>query len=185
MRQRGDRLRRRVRELVAARPGAKVLNLFAYTCAFSVVALLAGARQVTNVDMSDGALAIGKRNHLQNGLTAGASFLPHDIFSSWGKITRHGPYGLVIIDPPSYQKGSFVAEKDYPRLLRRLPDLLTPGGQALLCLNSPKRTEAELRAWVAEHAPTLQVTQRLPNPAAFADADETRSLKVLVARRPD
>jgi 23S rRNA (cytosine1962-C5)-methyltransferase len=49
----------------------------------------------------------------------------------------------------------------------------------------PKRTEAELRAWVAEHAPTLQVTERLPNPAAFADADETRSLKVLVARRPD
>jgi 23S rRNA (cytosine1962-C5)-methyltransferase len=111
--------RRRVRELVAARPGAKVLNLFAYTCSFSVVALLAGARQVTNVDMSDGALAIGKRNHLHNGLTAGASFLPHDIFSSWGKITRGGPYDLVVLDPPSYQKGSFVAEKDYARLIRR------------------------------------------------------------------
>ena len=43
-------------------PGLKDANLFAYTCSFSVVALQAGARQVINVDMSDGALAIGKRN---------------------------------------------------------------------------------------------------------------------------
>ncbi len=74
--------RRWVREHVATRRGLKVLNLFAYTCSFSVVALLAGARQVVNMDMSDSALAIGKRNHLLNGLTAGASFLPHDIFAS-------------------------------------------------------------------------------------------------------
>ena len=177
--------RRWVRAQAAARPGLTVLNLFAYTCAFSVAALQGGAGRVVNVDMAAGALGIGKANHALNGLSAGASFLPHDLFSSWGKVGRGGPYDLVIADPPSYQKGSFVAEKDYPRLLRRLPELLTPGGQALLCLNSPKRTEAELRAWVAEHAPTLQVTERLPNPAAFADADETRSLKVLVAWRPD
>ena len=53
--------RRWVREQV--RPGAKVLNLFAYTCAFSVVALQAGAAEVTNVDMASGALAIGRNNH--------------------------------------------------------------------------------------------------------------------------
>jgi len=174
--------RRRVRELMAARPGGKVLNLFAYTCSFSVVALRAGARQVTNVDMSDGALAIGKRNHLQNGLTAGASFLPHDIFSSWGKITRGGPYDLVVLDPPSYQKGSFVAEKDYARLIRRLPDLLAPGGHALLCLNSPKLGPAFLQEQVQALAPGLVFCGRVPNPPAFADVSEARSLKVLLYR---
>jgi 23S rRNA (cytosine1962-C5)-methyltransferase len=174
--------RRRVRELVAARPGAKVLNLFAYTCSFSVVALLAGARQVTNVDMSDGALAIGKRNHLHNGLTAGASFLPHDIFNSWGKITRGGPYDLVVLDPPSYQKGSFVAEKDYARLIRRLPDLLAPGGHALLCLNSPKLGVGFLHDQVQALAPGLAFCERLPNPPAFADVSDERSLKVLLYR---
>ena len=174
--------RRRVRELMAARPGGKVLNLFAYTCSFSVVALRAGARQVTNVDMSDGALAIGKRNHLQNGLTAGASFLPHDIFSSWGKITRGGPYDLVVMDPPSYQKGSFVAEKDYARLIRRLPDLLAPGGHALLCLNSPKLGPAFLQEQVQALAPGLVFCGRVPNPPAFADVSEARSLKVLLYR---
>ncbi len=147
-----------------------------------MVALLAGARQVTNVDMSDGALAIGKRNHLHNGLTAGASFLPHDIFSSWGKITRGGPYDLVVMDPPSYQKGSFVAEKDYARLIRRLPDLLAPGGHALLCLNSPKLGVGFLQDLVEAQAPGLVFCERLPNPPAFADVSSERSLKVLLYR---
>ena len=176
--------RRWVREHVATRPGIKVLNLFAYTCSFSVVALQAGARQVINVDMSDGALAIGKRNHLLNGLTAGASFLPHDIFSSWGKITRNGPYGLIILDPPSYQKGSFVADKDYARLMRRLPDLLAPGGHALLCLNSPKLGVAFLRDQMQAIAPRLEFEQRIANPSVFADVSDERSLKVLVYRAP-
>jgi 23S rRNA (cytosine1962-C5)-methyltransferase len=44
--------------------------------------------------------------------TAGASFLVHD---------------LIVVAPSSYQKGSFVATKDYVRLLQRLSDLLAPG----------------------------------------------------------
>ena len=172
--------RRWVREHVQL--GAKVLNLFAYTCAFSVVALQAGAAEVVNVDMSDGALAIGRRNHELNGVKAGAKFLPHDIFNSWGKLTRGGPYDLVICDPPSFQKGSFVATKDYARLARRLLSLLTPGGHALLCLNTPKLGLDFLRDVMAENAPELAFVQRVANPAAFADADADRALKVLAYR---
>lgn len=172
--------RRWVREQV--RPGAKVLNLFAYTCAFSVVALQAGAGEVVNVDMSDGALAIGRRNHELNGVKAGAKFLAHDIFNSWGKLTRGGPYDLVICDPPSFQKGSFVATKDYARLARRLPTLLAPGGVALLCLNTPKLDEAFLREAVVQNAPELQFVGRIDNPSAFEDVSPDRSLKVLAYR---
>lgn len=179
--------RRWVRAHVAQHPehrhGLKVLNLFAYTCAFSVAALDAGARQVLNMDMAQGALATGQHNHQLNGLT-GASFLAHDIFSSWGKITRSGPYHLIIIDPPSYQKGSFVATKDYAKLMRRLPDLLRPGGHVLLCLNAPELGTAFLQEQMAEIAPTLQFVERIANPAAFADVDEERSLKVLLYRAP-
>lgn len=167
--------RRWVRAHVAQHPehrhGLKVLNLFAYTCAFSVAALYAGARQVLNMDMAQGALATGQHNHQLNGLT-GASFLAHDIFSSWGKITRSGPYHLIVIDPPSYQKGSFVATKDYAKLMRRLPDLLRPGGHVLLCLNAPELGTAFLQDQMAEIAPTLQFVERIANPAAFADVDE-------------
>jgi 23S rRNA (cytosine1962-C5)-methyltransferase len=173
-----------VRDHVLAHQRLKVLNLFAYTCAFSVVALLAGARQVVNVDMSHGALAIGQQNHQLNGLGAGASFLPHDIFTTWGKINRSGPYGLVILDPPSFQKGSFVATKDYARLARRLPDLLRPGGHALLCLNAPELDVAFLQTTVQAEAPALRFVQRVANPAAFADVSAERALKVLVYSAP-
>lgn len=175
--------RRWVREHVAARPGMRVLNLFAYTCAFSVVALQAGARQVINLDMSQGALGVGQYNHRHNGLT-GASFLGHDLFKTWGKVTRSGPYGLVIVDPPSYQKGSFVATKDYARLLRRLFDLMLPGGHALLCLNAPELGTDFLQDQVRDLAPEVQFVGRVDNPASFADVSDQRALKVLVYRAP-
>jgi 23S rRNA (cytosine1962-C5)-methyltransferase len=162
----------------------RVLNLFAYTCAFSVAALEGGAKQVVNVDMSAGAIAIGQQNHALNGLGSGASFLAHDIFKTWGKITRSGPYHLIIVDPPSYQKGSFVANKDYARLMRRLPDLLRPDGEVLLCLNAPELDTAFLQNQMREAAPDLMFVERLPNPASFADVSPERALKVLRYRAP-
>jgi 23S rRNA G2069 N7-methylase RlmK/C1962 C5-methylase RlmI len=127
--------------------------------------------------MSHAAIATGQHNHQLNGNTTGAAFLAHDIFSSWGKLTRSGPYGLVIVDPPSYQKGSFVATKDYGRLMRRLPDLIAPGGHALLCLNAPELGADFLRSHMQELAPDMTYVARIANPVAFADADEDRALK--------
>jgi 23S rRNA (cytosine1962-C5)-methyltransferase len=157
-----------------------VLNLFSYTCAFSVVALQAGARQVVNVDMSHSAMGIGQQNHQINGVANGAKFLTHDLFSTWGKVNRSGPYDLVIIDPPSYQKGSFVATKDYARLMRRLPDLLELNGYALLCLNAPELDCAFLHDQMQALAPGVRFVQRIANPRAFADVNPERALKVLL-----
>ncbi|WP_353238734.1 class I SAM-dependent methyltransferase [Limnohabitans sp.] len=156
-----------------------ILNLFAYTCAFSVVALQGGAAQVLNLDMSHGALAVGQQNHRLNDLPAKARFLGHDIFKTWGKINKMGPYGVIVIDPPSYQKGSFIATKDYIKLIRRLPDLLEPQGHVLLCLNAPELDTQFLHEQVAEAAPCLHFVERLANPAAFVDIDPEKSLKVL------
>ena len=176
--------RRWVREFAAAFKarqgrGARVLNLVAYTCAFSVAALQGGAAHVTNLDMARGALATGQQNHRLNGLPlSSASFLAHDLFNSWAKLTRGGPYDLIIADPPSYQKGSFVATKDYARLLRRLPTLLAPGGHALLCLNAPELSMEFLQGLVSEHAPSLEFVECVANPAVFADVNRERGLKV-------
>jgi 23S rRNA (cytosine1962-C5)-methyltransferase len=176
--------RRWVRAHVQARARLKVLNLFAYTCAFSVVAMQAGARHVVNVDMSQGAMTIGQQNHQLNGVMAGASFLVHDIFKTWGKITRGGPYDLIIVDPPSYQKGSFVATQDYAKLMRRLPDLLAPDGYALLCLNAPELGVNFLQEQMQTLAPELVFKERVANPAVFADVSSERALKVLVYQGP-
>ncbi|MBC7918199.1 MAG: class I SAM-dependent methyltransferase, partial [Rhodoferax sp.] len=132
------------------------------------------------VDMSHGAMGIGQQNHALNGITTGAKFLTHDIFSTWGKITRGGPYDLIVVDPPSYQKGSFVATKDYARLMRRLPDLLMPGGHALLCLNAPELRMAFLQDQMQALAPELTFVERIANPQAFADVSDERALKVLL-----
>ncbi len=179
--------RRWVRQYIARQPDperCKVLNLFSYTCAFSVAALQAGASHVINIDMSKSALSTGQQNHRLNRLVGG-QFWPHDIFSSWGKITRTGPYQLVIVDPPSYQKGSFVATKDYARLMKRLPDLLVPGGFALLCLNAPELPLAFLKDQMAELVPELEFIEQVANPAVFTDVSPDKALKVLAYRLPN
>ena len=68
--------------------------------------------------------------------------------------------------------------------MRRLPDLLRPGGRAMLCLNAPELDTAFLRDLMQAHAPELVFEQRLANPPAFADAEPERSLKVLLYRAP-
>lgn len=160
--------------------GARVLNLFAYTCAFSAVALAAGAEAVVNVDMSRGALSTGRENHRLNDLaTDRVQFLPLDILKSWSRIRRRGPYDVIIIDPPSYQKGSFVATRDYPKVVRRLAELARPGGRVLACLNAPELDHDFLRATFAEHSPACVAQAPLQPAANFEDQEPERRLKLI------
>ncbi|CRM44901.1 Ribosomal RNA large subunit methyltransferase I [Pseudomonas sp. 24 E 1] len=164
--------------------GQRVLNLFAYTCGFSVAAIEGGADHVVNLDMARGALSRGRDNHRLNGHDLSkVSFLGHDLFKSWAKVTNSGPYDLVIIDPPSFQKGSFLLTKDYQRVLRRLPDLLTPQGTVLACMNDPAFGEDFLIDGVTQEAPALRFVERLQNPPEFPDIDAQSGLKALVFRQ--
>jgi 23S rRNA (cytosine1962-C5)-methyltransferase len=163
--------------------GKRVLNLFSFTCAFSVVALAAGADQVVNMDMSRGVLKRGQQNHAMNGLL-GATFFAHDVFKSWGKVRRKGPYEMVIIDPPSSQRGSFEAIKDYPRVIRQLSSFCEPEADVLLCLNDPDLTPAFILDMVVELQPEMTFIERINNPAVFKDIDENKSLKVLHFKMP-
>ncbi|WP_117234581.1 class I SAM-dependent methyltransferase [Vibrio maerlii] len=161
--------------------GKRVLNLFAYTCGFSVAAVAGGAEQVVNVDMARSSLNKGRDNHrLNEHDMRKVSFLAHDIFKSWGKIKKAGPYDLIIIDPPSFQKGSFALTKDYKKILRRLPELLTEGGEVMACVNSPSVSPDFLIDSMKEEAPELEFKYRLDNLPEFRDVDEDSSLKVMM-----
>lgn len=161
--------------------GKRILNLFAYTCGFSVAAIAGGAEHVVNLDMARAALSRGRDNHRLNGHDlARVTFLGHELFKSWGKVRKYGPYQLVIIDPPSFQKGSFVLGADYPRVLRRLPELLEARGRVLACINDPAIASSFLLEAMAEHAPALRFVERLENPPEFVDLNAESSLKVLV-----
>ncbi|MBD1553884.1 class I SAM-dependent methyltransferase [Pseudomonas typographi] len=160
--------------------GKRVLNLFAYTCAFSVCAIAGGAAQVVNLDMSRAALARGRDNHRLNGHALDrVRFLGHELFKSWGKVARGGPYDLVIIDPPTFQKGSFVLTQDYRKVLRKLPTLLAPGGDVLACVNDPALGAGFIIGCMAAEAPALQFVERLENPPEFPDCEPDGGLKVL------
>ncbi|SEQ09446.1 23S rRNA (cytosine1962-C5)-methyltransferase [Pseudomonas sp. NFACC02] len=164
--------------------GKRVLNLFAYTCGFSVAAIEGGAEFVVNLDMSRAALSRGRDNHRLNGHDLSrVSFLGHELFKSWGKVKSGGPYDLVIIDPPSFQKGSFLLTKDYQRVLRKLPELLSAHGTVLACMNDPALGADFLIEGVTREAPSLQFEQRLDNPPEFADAEPEGGLKALVFRQ--
>lgn len=166
--------------------GARILNLFSYTCAFTVAAELAGASRLVNVDMSKGALQVGRENHRRNsarlrtsGEDAELKFLSHDILKSWGRLRKLGPYDMVICDPPSLQKGSFDAVRDYPKLARRFRELLPDGGDVLACLNAPYLDEAFLREVVETHCPEAQFIERLAGREDFPEQNSDRALKVL------
>ncbi|WP_045860551.1 class I SAM-dependent methyltransferase [Teredinibacter purpureus] len=163
-----------------------VLNLFAYTCAFSVVAMAAGAKAVTNIDMSSRSLSIGRDSHRANNLDVRAvTFLPHNIFKSWGKLRKNGPYDIVIVDPPSFQKGSFVAQKDYAKVLRKMASLVSDNGVFLACLNAPEVAASEFKQLINAECEEFVFTERLESKPEFLDCDPEKSLKMMVYRRKD
>jgi len=121
-----------------------VLNLFSYTGVFSLFALAGGANRVTNMDMAANVLKTAQRNHQKNSLSNGQStFYKRDILKSAQQYSKMGPYDLIVIDPPPYQKKSFRGWQDYEKLLKRSRACLTGKGCLFVCLNNPQVTSQE------------------------------------------
>jgi len=162
----------------------RVLNLFSYTCAFSLAALYGGALSVLNVDMSKSALSTGRANHILNNIdTKKVHFLPYNILKSFSGLRKKGPFDFIIIDPPSFQKGSFEATKDYIKIIQRLSQLASNTATVLACLNSTDLDTKFILNLFEEFAPEFQFVKRLENVAEFANADEEKSLKNLIFQR--
>jgi len=165
---------------------AKVLNLFSYTCAFSVAALAGGAKHIFNIDMSRPSLSMGRENHRLNGQdTNKVKFEALDIFKSFGRIKKHGPYDLLISDPPSFQKGSVDIQRDYKKIIRRIPEFMKPGGLLMLCLNSPELDSDFLKQTVIDECPNCHYVSEITAPEVFVEAMEGKGLKVLIYRYLD
>ena len=107
----------------------KVLNLFAYTGAASVVALSAGA-SVTHVDSSKGMVDWAKENvninHLQD---KPIRFLVDDCLKFVKREIRRGnKYDIILMDPPSFGRGSknevWTIEKNLYELVEACTELM-------------------------------------------------------------
>lgn len=159
----------------------RVLNLFSYTCAFSIAALAGDATQVVNVDLSKASLSKGRENHGLNGQDLDkVVFQGVDIFKSYSRLKKYGPYDFMVCDPPSFQKGSVNIQRDYGKILRRIPQLMKPNGELMLCLNSPDLDEDFLLNEVKKECPDCHFIEKLPNPAVFLEAHKGKGLKVML-----
>ncbi len=148
----------------------KVLNTFAYTCAFSVAAARAGAL-TTSVDVSGRYLDWGKRNFEHNGLDiAPHRFAKMDTFEFFGYARRKGfKYDLIILDPPSFAAGSkkkairpWSSTADYARLVGEAAALLNPKGVIFASTNTqelcyPGRLDREITKGLARAPKWLKV----------------------------
>lgn len=165
--------------LMANSEGKNVLNLFAYTCALSVAALAGGASSVTNVDMSKPSIEWGMHNHMLNGQgTKEIHNIPHNLFKSWGRVHQFGRYDLVIIDPPTNQRGSFNAEKNYKSVVRRLPKLCNSGATVIAALNSPFLDEGFLESVFTDELPDASFEEWLPVAPEFEESEAGKGLKI-------
>jgi len=159
----------------------KVLNLFSYTCGFSLAALKGGAVSIVNMDMAKGALNTGRLNHQLNNLdTTKVKFYPYNILKSFGRIKRDGPYDIIIIDPPTFQKGSFEVTKDYQKIIKKIHEFASDDCTIMACLNSPSLDENFIIDIFKEFASTFSFSKRLENVPEFKANDENKSLKNLI-----
>jgi len=135
---------RHTRQMVASLVKDKrLLNLFAYTCSFSVHAALAGAAFTKSVDLSNTYTAWGKENFSLNSIP----LAHHEIIRADclkyldGEIAARTCYDVIVLDPPTLSRskkmeGMFDIQQDYTLLISKALKLLSPEGSLFFSTNA-------------------------------------------------
>lgn len=116
---------------------ARVLNLFAYTGAASLIAAAAGA-QVTHVDASKKAIAWAKENQTASGLGAASiRWILDDAAKFVAREVRRGKtYDIILVDPPKFGRGPegevWELFASLPPLMKNCAALLAPEASLVL-----------------------------------------------------
>ncbi|GAB3016776.1 class I SAM-dependent rRNA methyltransferase [Bowmanella dokdonensis] len=114
----------------------EVLNCFCYSGTFGSYALANGASKVVNMDVSEPALALARRNVEINNLElARCEFIQADVFQSLRDFAQSGrTFDQVILDPPKFVESKASLNKacrGYKDINLHAMQILRPGG--ILC----------------------------------------------------
>lgn len=139
------------RAFVRQRAPKRLLNTFAYTCSFSVVAAMAGA-QTVSVDLSKKSLDRGRENFELNGLAMeGHRFLADDVLDVLPRLERRGEkFDVIVLDPPTFSRGNrgrrWQVEEQIEELLSAALELAQPGASILISTNCTKLNRRALES---------------------------------------
>ncbi len=157
----------------AGNPVRQILNMFAYTCGFSVCAARAGMI-TTSVDLSRKYLEWGRRNFALNGLDAAAhDFIFGDGFEWLRRLAKkEHRFDLVVLDPPTFSQskvtGAFRAEKDFGKLVEAAILVLAPGGVLFASTNAaslaPEKFLADIEKAVERAGRNIERQHYYPQP---------------------
>ncbi|MEQ1752107.1 MAG: class I SAM-dependent methyltransferase [Prosthecobacter sp.] len=171
----------------AMRP-KRVLNTFAYTCSFSVVAALAGA-ETMSVDLSRKSLDRGRQNFALNGLTEkGHRFIADDTLDLLPTLDgRKDSFDLIILDPPTFSRGNngrrWQVEQDFEGLLCAALEVAMPKCAILLSTNCTKFDSVALERMARVCVKSKRRTADYPRfatPVDFPDGYGASTLWVMV-----
>lgn len=156
-----------------ARP-QRLLNCFAYTCAFSVAGASAGAKTIS-VDLSKKSLTRGRDNFALNGLLAKEHrFITEDVMEFLPRLARKGEkFDIVILDPPTFSRShrgkAFQVERDFETLLLAALEVVERDAHVLLSTNCTSLDDRALEVMAkfclkaTRRAGTLHKTPALPD----------------------
>lgn len=147
--------------------GKRVLNLFAYTCSFSVYAVVGGALKVTSIDLSKTYLEWGKRNFRANGADPDQhQFIKTDV-KKWLAAPGATTYDIIVLDPPTFSNSKAMSDvldtqRDHIELIKGCMKRLNPGGQLYFSTNN-RRFRLDETA-VSELAKWKEITKQTSPP---------------------
>jgi len=166
--------RTRIAELSAKK---QVLNLFSYTCSFSVAAARGGAARVTSVDLSGRALERGRANFDANHLDAERHELVQtDAVRFVRGAVKHGRrFDVIVLDPPSFAtvgKATFRFDRDITGLMADCLRLLGPAGVLLCVTNHQKTSLARFRRHLQDAAAQARCQLKIKDLPSGLDCPE-------------
>lgn len=139
-------------DLMQRAQGKRILNLFAFTGAFSVAAAAAGAKQVTSVDVSATYLQQARENFSINRLNPKRhEFIVGDVFKELSRMQQEKRrFDIILFDPPSFsttKKNRFSTHGGTSRLVAETLPLLEEGG---LLISSSNHQKVDMSAYFKE-----------------------------------
>ena len=171
--------------------GKKVLDCFTHMGTFALNAGIAGAAEVTGLDISEYAVSQAEANARLNHLEDTVHFRQANVLDELPKLAQAGEkYDVVILDPPAFTKSREATKnaiKGYREINMKGLKLVKDGGYLATCSCSHFMTQELLAKTVKEaakatHKRLRQVefrTQAPDHPILWA-ADESYYLKFFI-----